>query len=236
MRTVTFNIQHGAKGLDAVAEFVDGLVPDIVFLQEVDRGCRRSGGVDQVADLATRLTLEWAFAEAFPFDGGSFGVAILSRSPLANVRSIGLPHPSPRRHDGTGEPRVLLTARLGSLTVATTHLGLSAAERIDQARKIRETLESMGPVILGGDLNEGPNGGVLTRWSGWLADSFRQAGGGEIRTGPPDRPDARIDFILHSAGAPTPNAAIIGPWGASDHRAVIVDFAQAGLAAASGSL
>ena len=60
MRILTYNIHHG-EGLDGridlprIAAVIAAQRPDLVALQEVDRNARRSGGVDQAAELG-RLT------------------------------------------------------------------------------------------------------------------------------------------------------------------------------------
>lgn len=223
VRAVTFNIHHGAEGLERVAVFLQSLKPDIVFLQEVDRGCQRSGGVDQAATLARGLGHFFAFGEAFPFDGGSYGLALTSRLPLKNRHTLRLPHPSPRKDDGHGEPRIALVASTSTLTLAVTHLGLSAKERPEQARRIQSKLGHPTGLIIGGDLNEGPEGPVATKWKGWLSDAFHEGGGIEESTAPDER-GVRIDAIFRTAGAPIVRHAFLGPAGYSDHRAVIVDF------------
>lgn len=229
LRCVTFNILHGELGLPAVIRLLQDLAPDVVFLQEVDRHCARSGRVDQTAIIAQALGLHAVFAEAFPLEGGSYGVALLARAPLENPRVHHLPHAAPHESDGRGEPRVLLAAASGPLTLACTHFGLAPEERRDQAEAVREILAPAlagAPLILGGDLNEGRLGSVFTEWSGWLFDAFTEAGGRELESAPADRPRTRIDYVLRSATAPRPTGAFVGPAGASDHRPVIVDFEQ----------
>ena len=60
VRVLTYNIHHG-EGLDGridlprQAAIMTSAAPDLVALQEVDRGTARAGGVDQLAELA-RLT------------------------------------------------------------------------------------------------------------------------------------------------------------------------------------
>ncbi len=162
-----------------------------------------------------------------PWEGGSYGIALTARWPLAEVRTVRLPHRSPRQPDGYGEPRVLLVARSGRLLLAGTHLGLDATERLEQAAAIRSELRGAEPLILGGDLNEGPAGPVTSdTWRDWLQDAFRQGGGVETVTGPPDAPPVRIDAVLASRTAPRALRATLGPDGISDHRAVIVDFEE----------
>jgi endonuclease/exonuclease/phosphatase family metal-dependent hydrolase len=220
VRAVTFNIQHGAQGLDRVSSFLRTLLPDIVFLQEVDRECARSGGLRQAEKLAGELGHHAAFGEAFPFDSGTYGIALLCRIPLEDVQVIRLPH----WDDGHGEPRILLLAHAGSWTLACTHLGLTGVERVEQARAIRGGLKGAARLILAGDINEGPGGPVCQAWSGWLQDSFAEAGGQEEPTAPPEGPPTRIDTILRGIETSRPVSARVGPPGLSDHRAVIVDF------------
>ena len=226
LRCVTWNLEHGAKGLAAVAQVLRALSPAVVFLQEVDRATRRCGGVDQAASLAHELGLTATFAEAFAFDGGSYGLALLTPGPLSEVTTTRLPHPAPRQEDGHGEPRILLSGEWNGIRFACTHLGLTPDERVEQARALLEALHPFEPVILGGDLNEGAQGAAVGLLGSRLSDAFQVAGGAETRTSPSDRPATRIDFVLASARAPEPLRAFVGPAGASDHRPVVVDFAS----------
>jgi len=228
VRFVTFNIQHGAQGLDRVGDVLVSLVPDVVFLQEVDRGCQRTAGVDQLEVLARRLGFASAFGEAFPFDGGSYGVGILSRTPLSSDRVVLLPSPTGERADsGHNEQRVVLLAETDGFLLASTHLGLSDEERGEQAAAIRRALADATNTILGGDLNEGPGGGVWGQWKGWLSDAMTEVHAQEIVTAPDDRPHTRIDFIGRGSATPSVTRAFVGPSGASDHRPVIVDLEDA---------
>ena len=69
IRIVTYNIKsgrHHPQGLEAVARIVETLAPDILGLQEVDEGMRRTGGVAQTDWLSRRLRMAGLFA---PRDG-----------------------------------------------------------------------------------------------------------------------------------------------------------------------
>jgi len=91
LRLVTYNIYYGSwSSLDAVGDVLQSLAPDIVALQEVDRGVGRSGDVDQASVLAARLGMQFVFGEAHPEEAGQFGVALLSRLPIASAASFGL--------------------------------------------------------------------------------------------------------------------------------------------------
>ena len=84
VRVLVFNIHAGkdAKGqnnLAAVADLATSVAADVVLLQEVDRGTKRSGNVDQVRALATRSGYASAFGRSLDYDGGQYGIAVLSR-------------------------------------------------------------------------------------------------------------------------------------------------------------
>src|SRR5688572_255745 len=57
VRVLTYNVHHG-EGTDGkvdlprIAAVIKAADPDLVALQEVDNKCRRSGKVDQTAELA----------------------------------------------------------------------------------------------------------------------------------------------------------------------------------------
>src|SRR5690606_23370805 len=91
LRVLTYNIKHGATlrgdfDLDRIAGVIRGAEPDLVALQEVDVRTRRARGMDIAGELASRTRLYPAFGRAMPYDGGDYGVAILSRFPFENTR------------------------------------------------------------------------------------------------------------------------------------------------------
>src|SRR5699024_3447399 len=159
-RVLTLNLRHGVLGgtgtVATAEELADTLAPlraeapDVVAVQEVDRGQLRSGHLDQAQIVAEALGLPHVrFAAAIAGDlhgvrrapqrsghhpGPAYGVAIASRYPVlaSFVRSLpglaALPRRlrDRRRLAAADEPRVLLAAVLatpvGTLSVACTHL------------------------------------------------------------------------------------------------------------------
>ncbi|WP_317235903.1 endonuclease/exonuclease/phosphatase family protein [Niabella hibiscisoli] len=70
-------------------------------LQEVDINTERSGKVNQAAQLALKTGLKsFYFAKAIDHEGGDYGVAILSKYTLDDIRTYRLPMDSATR----GEP------------------------------------------------------------------------------------------------------------------------------------
>jgi endonuclease/exonuclease/phosphatase family metal-dependent hydrolase len=89
LRVMSYNIHIGqdASGKDQLAElakYIKASDADILGLQEVDSVCIRSGKVDQMAFLAQATGMHYAYQRHFSFDGGSYGIGILS-----NARSKG---------------------------------------------------------------------------------------------------------------------------------------------------
>ncbi|HEY0839408.1 MAG TPA: endonuclease/exonuclease/phosphatase family protein [Vulgatibacter sp.] len=191
IRVATYNILHGAlKGLDAIRDVLEAIDPDLVALQEVDRGVARSGRVDQAAWLAAHLGLDHAFACACPWEGGEYGLAILSRFPIAGTRLVRLPSRAILSLADGAEPRIMLAATVeapgGLLHFACTHLGLHPTERSLQAEAIAAAVFGRERLLLCGDLNEGHTEPAFVRLAGRVelprpADSgVAGAPGGEL--------------------------------------------------------
>ena len=102
IRLMSYNILHG-KGADGqvdiprIAAVISREKPDFVGLQEVDRGVSRSHGLDERAELGRLTGLHPTFASAFPYRGGEYGRAMLSREVPLTVDKIQL--------DGAWRPR-----------------------------------------------------------------------------------------------------------------------------------
>jgi len=114
------------------------------------------------------------------------------------------------------------------LTAVSAHLGLGRREREQHARELTDYLAGIdGPVVLGMDLNEGPEG-AAARWiSERLFDTFDQVGEGDGASFPAPSPTARIDYVYvtgHFAmvGAWVPGGAVAAT--ASDHRPVVAEL------------
>src|SRR5688572_12746619 len=78
LRVLTYNIHH-AEGTDGkldlarIARVIHEQQPDLVALQEVDVKTRRTGGVDQAAELAKLTGMHVAFGKGIDFQGGEYG-------------------------------------------------------------------------------------------------------------------------------------------------------------------
>jgi endonuclease/exonuclease/phosphatase family metal-dependent hydrolase len=237
LRVLVYNIHAGKDArlhdnIARVAAVVKSTNADIVLLQEVDRDTRRSGGQDQPAMLAEATGLHVAFGRTLDYDGGQYGIAMLSRWPIDHDTLIHMPiEPPQARAGGSYEPRGALRATIaapsGPLTVVNTHLDPSADDhyrRQEVETLLRIARESgTGRLLLGGDLNSTPESAVQqTMRASGLRDSWQECGRGAGLTYPADSSVKRIDYLYLGARARCTKAAVLGDQ-ASDHRGVLFD-------------
>jgi beta-N-acetylhexosaminidase len=234
-----YNIHAGkdAPGVDnlvRVSELVRSTNADIVLLQEVDRGTKRSGNVDQPAMLAQLTGLHAAFGSALDYDGGKYGVAILSRWPILAETLFHLPvDPPQERAGGSHEPRgalrVVVASPFGRLAVINTHLDPTGVDRwrrqeADSIVSLVAQTRRIEPLVLaGGDFNSTPESAVQVNVrSGGLRDSWMECNGGQGFTYPDDTPVKRIDYLFLTGNIRCTSANVINTR-VSDHRPVLID-------------
>ncbi len=226
VRVVSWNIRHGA-GLDdrldlpRTAAVLRALAPDVVGLQEVDQGVRRSGGVPQADSLGRLLGMASAFGAFMPYQGGEYGLAILSRHPIVRTHVIRLP-------DGN-EPRVALLADVAlpgadTISVVNVHFDWVANDtlRHAQALTLTRVLDTLArPYVLLGDFNDEPGSRTLALFSSRAAEARKPAA--DRFTFSSSDPTKEIDFIFAApASAWRVGAArVMHEPMASDHRPVV---------------
>ena len=118
VRILVLNMHAGktaaaADNLDAVASLIRSSDPNLVLLQEVDRGTARSGQVESGRPPAGSNEVRRRVRPSLQhYDGGQYGIAVLSREEIGYSSTVPLPvKPVETRAGGSHEPRVAL-ARL----------------------------------------------------------------------------------------------------------------------------
>lgn len=227
LRVLTYNIKHGYGMDDRVdlkraAALINRLQPDLVALQEIDNRTNRTGGVDQAARIGELTKMRHAFGSFFDYQGGQYGLAILSRQPLREVKNHRLPRGA--------EPRSTLTVAVRpretgpEIVFVSVHFYRTEQQRLAQAKELLEVLkDEKRPVIVAGDFNSTPDSPVLKlfhdRWT--IPDK-----GQDRFTFPSVRPDREIDYILFRPKSYWKVAEIdvLDEPLVSDHRPVLADL------------
>lgn len=224
LRVLTYNIHHGEGSdkkvdLPRVANVIMSAKPDLVAVQEVDNKTRRTGGIDQLAELAKLTGLNGAFGKAIDYDGGEYGQAILSRWPLGTRTVHWLPGEPDRERRIAFEADVAIKGR--PMKFVTTHLHhINQAFREQQATKINEIYADVKvPVLVLGDLNATPESSPIAILAkAWTFPSPN----GEVFTFPAVKPIKKIDYILMKGADWTfSGQTVIDEAVASDHRPVL---------------
>ena len=171
VKVLSYNIHHGNPpgfedkiDLAAIVKTIKGANADIVALQEVDVNTKRSGKINEAEILAKELNMYLYFSKAIDFDGGDYGLAILSKYPLTATKFYKLSMEA----DAKAEPRILQTVIVNipnqkPFVFANTHLDvLNTGNRVLQAQQIVNIAQNYKlPFILAGDWNATLNSETL---------------------------------------------------------------------------
>jgi endonuclease/exonuclease/phosphatase family metal-dependent hydrolase len=226
---VSYNIRHG-QGMDGnldlgrTAEVLKKLSPDFVGLQEVDNHASRSQSVNQPEFLARKLEMNPAFGKFMDYDGGQYGLAILSAHPILKSEVIELPRGN--------EPRAALATLVQipngrKLTVVNLHFDWVKDDqyRYAQAEKLKEYLDRLqSPYLLLGDFNDKTGSRTLELLGRNAIEAVKPAS--NRFTFPADKPVVEIDFIFGSPKKQWEFAetAVVQETIASDHRPIRTTF------------
>lgn len=236
LRLMTYNT-HGCGGMDGrvsprrIARVIGEHKPDIVALQELDLGRRRSRVEDQAAIIAQDLGLHAVFCPTITRGEEHYGHALLSHWPIEVVNRSRLPH------DARGwfqEPRSAIWARVQvagrPVNVITTHLGLGVKERLLQMQMLLSkdwigSIPETEPIILCGDFNCLPRSAPYNLAAKRLRDVQRDRR--PRNTFSSNRPMVRLDHIFTSPHLVCENVLV--PRNdltrvASDHLPLVADL------------
>jgi endonuclease/exonuclease/phosphatase family metal-dependent hydrolase len=214
LRVMVWNVHGFRAGVAAVGDAVIAAEPDVLILNETRYlGFRLSRFSRRLGLSAAAGTGLWR-----PIPN-----AILVRSPWRIVAHQKVVLPRTRRTIRRG----IVTAVIGRagtrLQVTAVHLGLSAPERLEHVRLLTDAMAGTGPLILGGDLNEGPDGPAAS----WVGDRYFDVCADRCGpTFPSAAPRVRIDYLFVSDGVRVETVEVGGPDHASlsDHLPVLADL------------
>lgn len=187
---LTYNVRN-CRGLDnvvnyeRVANVISKTGAEIVALQELDSATVRSKGVSVLNELAKLTGMVPTYRGSIDYQGGKYGIGILTREKPLKVEGLSLP--------GREEQRGVVLVEMKNYVLACTHLSLTEADRIKSVELIDSLTQNYKkPVFLAGDLNATPVSTEIKALSkNWefLNDTTRL-------TIPANKPTSCIDYIL----------------------------------------
>ncbi|MCA9045536.1 MAG: endonuclease/exonuclease/phosphatase family protein, partial [Planctomycetaceae bacterium] len=207
IRVLCYNIHYG-QGTDGkydverLANVIKASKPDLVALQEVDVGVKRSGRVHEAQRLAELTGMAVRFGPTQHYEGGPFGNAVLTRFDILDVAIHPLPYTeaTPER---TTYPRgaIVVTVRTTAgqkLRFISTHFQHNVPEdRVAEAHAINDLFaddhDNSTPTILAGDMNAQPEKKpirvLLEKWMLAIESP-------PVPSAPSTNPRSRIDYIF----------------------------------------
>ena len=231
LRVMTYNIHVGVgvdKKLDLprVAGVINAQHPDLVGLQEVDRGVTRTQRIDEIVELSKLTRMDYAFAFNLHYQGGQYGVAILSRFPImATDHRL---YQNTREAERRGFIRAEVSVDGRVLNFVTTHLDYQYDDgRLFEAQQLLKALKDVqGPLVIVGDFNDIPAGRAYQLMRYQFGDAWIESRStDEGFSYPTDKPAKRIDYIFfRSTDRVRTKRAWIVDTQASDHVPVVADL------------
>jgi len=154
LRVGSYNIKNGSQvnhNFKLIADDIIEMNLDIVGLQEVDQLTNRNGRIDTMKNLGQFTGYYYKFAKAISYQGGEYGVGILSRYPIESFEII-------RLYSGGKEQRVLSHAVINingfQVDFFNTHLSYESRDiRDEQFKAVARKLADYQYFILTGDFN-----------------------------------------------------------------------------------
>lgn len=229
LRLLSYNIRaglgmDGERNLERAASVIRAFDPDLLVLQEVDRFVPRSGCIDQFDFFTQALGLHSDFAKTIDLQGGEYGIALFSKTPILHRVAIPLPTIEGHENRVLAGIEVLPEGAPTRLWWLGTHLArYSAPLRLAQAEAIdafaTAHLPAGGCTLLAGDFNASRHAPPLQSLLGQWEIASREA-----LTYPSDAPESDIDHILIRKGSSIRllDADLLPESLASDHRPIYV--------------
>ncbi|WP_418893889.1 endonuclease/exonuclease/phosphatase family protein [Limibacterium fermenti] len=191
VKILSYNVRN-TRGMDDVVDYnrvaavIKRIDADCVALQELDSATIRSKGLIVLDELAKRTGLYASYNKSIDYQGGGYGIGVLTKEQPLRKESVTLP--------GREEQRSLLIVEMKDYVICCTHWSLKQPDRLASVGIIRKAVEKFTskPVFLAGDLNAVPQSEEIAALSAdWCAVNDTAA-----YTSPAHNPRRCIDYIL----------------------------------------
>ena len=236
VKVMSYNIYSGQKaysgkkGMEAIAQVIKKINPDLAGLQEFETKTNKVGKADIIALMKEVTGMPYAFfVKTRDVDGGEYGNLILSKYPISDEVNYDLPRIETVEDVHPRSMGVVKTEKDGKgFYFGVTHLSHVGNEtnRINQTTTIIEKTKGLDePMILTGDFNaladSGPMKILYQRFEiGCLNGNYG------LTTGTPV-PVKAIDFVLYTPDegmSPKAYDVYYDAYVESDHFPVVATF------------
>lgn len=217
LRVLSYNVRSLRDDAQAVSTVIRACEPDVVCIQEAPRFLRWRSKCASLARESGLVVVTGGRTAAAMLLLASLRVRVLDAADVLLTRKRGL------HQRGIA----LATLELGGsqFSLGSIHLDLEGDERRRHVDEIvLRTSSCPAPVIVAGDINEGPDGPAWCALAQIYPDAYAAAPTGEANTYSATEPVRRIDGIfvdraitVRSCGVPD----VPGVDRASDHRPVL---------------
>lgn len=189
LRIMSYNVRN-CRGMDdiinyqRVADIINRVNPDVVAVQELDSVTERNQGVFALKELSERTLMHYVYGASIDYQGGKYGIGILSKEKPLNYKTVKLP--------GREENRLLLITEFEKYILCCSHFSLTKEDQILSVPIIFEELKGITkPLFLAGDMNSVQ--GSPTQVA--LQEKFIPLNNYKVNTIPVVNPNRCIDFI-----------------------------------------
>ncbi|OIJ97180.1 endonuclease/exonuclease/phosphatase family protein [Streptomyces colonosanans] len=194
IRVLGYNIRSMRDDTDALARVIGACAPDLVLVQEAPRFFRWRKKLARLAAASGLVILSGGATASGP------ALLCSLRATVERTEDVLLPLTPGLHRRGFATAVVRFGgARFG---VLSCHLSLQSDERFEQGGMLLDRLAGMGVehAVVGGDLNERPDGPTFERLAAQLNDTWASAPWGAEYTWTPPDPCQRIDAIFATKG------------------------------------
>lgn len=219
LQFMTYNVRNGigmdeVRNLDRVLKVIQQQQPDVIAVQELDSVTKRSERTYPLGILAEKTKMHASYAPAIEFQGGKYGIGMLSKEKPLNMKYYQLP--------GREEQRALLVVEFEKFVYCCTHISLTPDDQLLSLPIINKVVsEYQKPVLIAGDMNATPADPFILG----LQQTFKVVSPLDAKTYPADKPDQTIDYIAvakkDTARVSVTASEVVNEPLASDHRPII---------------
>ena len=228
LRVMSMNIRQGGEYAGNKSEPYSALInqykPDVVALQEVDYKTIRNGKRDWLNEVAMQTGMFPYFSKSITYQGGGFGVALLSKYPFFKCEKTLFTHKDAREDRSSAWIYVQLPTG-ETVRVGVVHLSLESSQLTIQhfasVNKAFFAEDTTTPALLIGDYNatqgSDPINYVKNKWQ----DVIPNLG----NTIPATGPTSQLDYVMgYPKGSWTcVKSEVLARSDMSDHCFIVAD-------------